>query len=373
MKNEIFSAKDLDLPQIVISQTVLKYSLLGVAIAVLGFAIFYFFKLVGRQLAGLISPQVRLGYQKIIDPYKTWLTLTFLLVLADLIILLFPTPVWAETLEIIIGICAGIAMTLVGSRLFRQLFDLYILDAAIQSKRKVDSEILIVLKWLGNTVIAFIVFAIFAQTHQINIFGLIASLGVGGLALAFAAQKTLEQVLGGIVLYIDRPFVVDDYIGLPDDTFGRVESIGLRSTKIRTSGKGTLVIVPNNALTQINIENFTGAKKVISLIYLTFHRVLPGEEQALIRQIIIESTQDIFGIDPRSTEVKFTEMVKDGKEAITQAQINFFILGSGEVSMDLRRQLLDVANQSIARQLKEYGIAFDLEERTINVDSPITI
>lgn len=371
MKNEFFSTNDL--PQIVISQTVIKYSLLGVAIAILSLAVFYFFKLVGRQLSGLVSPQVKEGYQKIVDPYKAWLTLTLLLVLADLIILLFPTPTWAETLEIIIGILAGIAVTLVGSRLFRQLFDLYILGAAIQSKRKVDSEILILIKWLGNAAIIFIVFAIFAQTHRINIFGLIASLGVGGLALAFAAQKTLEQVLGGIVLYIDRPFVVDDYIGLPDNTFGRVESIGLRSTKIRTSGKGTLVIVPNNALTQTSIENFTGAKKVISLIYLTFHRLLPGEEQALIRQIIIASTQDIFGIDPRSTEVKFTEMIKDGEQAITQAQINFFILGSGEVSMDLRRQLLDVANQSIARQLKEYGIAFDIEERTINVDSPITI
>lgn len=371
MNNELFPLNDF--PQIVINKLALKYSLLGIAIAVLSLAIFYFFQLAGRQMATLVSPQVKAGYRKIVDPYKTWLTLTLLLVVADLIILLFPTPNWSETLEIIIGILASVAVTVVGSRLFRQLFDLYILGAAIQSKRKVDSEILILIKWLGNAAIVFIVFAIFAQTHRINIFGLIASLGVGGLALAFAAQKTLEQVLGGIVLYVDRPFVVDDYIGLPDGTFGRVESIGLRSTKIRTSGKGTLVIVPNNALTQTNIENFTGAKKVISLIYLTFHHLIPREEQAFIRQIILDSTKDIFGIDPRSTEVKFTEMVQDGKAAITQAQINFFILGSGEVSMDLRRQLLDVANQSIARQLKEYGIAFDLEERTINVDSPITI
>ncbi|MEC4805685.1 MAG: mechanosensitive ion channel [Jaaginema sp. PMC 1079.18] len=371
MNNDIFPLNDL--PQIVVNKITLKYSLIGIAIAVLSLAIFYFFQLVGRQLTNFLSPQVKQGYQKIVDPYKTWLTLTILLVVADLIILIFPTPSWSETLEIIVGIFAGFAVTLVGSRLFRQLFDLYILGAAIQSKRKVDSEILILIKWLGNIAIIFIVFTIFAQTHQINILGLIASLGVGGLAIAFAAQKTLEQILGGIVLYIDRPFVVDDYIGLPDGTFGRVESIGLRSTKIRTSGKGTLVIVPNNALTQINIENFTGAKKVISLIYLTFHYLIPAEEQAFIRQIILDSTRDIFGVDPRSTEVKFTEMVQDGKNAITQAQINFFILGSGEVSMDLRRQLLDVANQSIARQLQEYGIAFDLEERTINVDSPITI
>jgi MscS family membrane protein len=371
MRNDILPIDNL--PQIPFSSTVLSYLLLTVAIAIALAAIVYFFQLAGRQLLALVSPQVKEGYQRIVDPYKTWLTLTILLIIADLIILLFPTPKWSETLEIILGIAVSLAVTIVGSRLFRQLFDLYILGAAIQSKRKVDSEILILVKWLANAAIIFIVFALFAQTHQINIFGLIASLGISGLALAFAAQKTLEQILGGIVLYIDRPFVVDDYIGLPDGTFGRVESIGLRSTKIRSSGKGTLIIVPNNALTQTNIENFTGAKKVISLIYLTFHHLLPGEEQALIRQIIIESTQDIFGIDPRSTEVKFTEMIQDEKTAITQAQINFFILGSGEVSMDLRRQLLDVANQSIARQLKEYGIAFDLEERTINVDSPITI
>lgn len=72
---------------------------------------------------------------------------------------------------------------------------------------------------------------------------------MAGVAVAFAAQNTLSKLLGGIVLYIDRPFVVDDYIGLPDGTFGRVESIGLRSTKIRSSGKGTLIIISNNSLT----------------------------------------------------------------------------------------------------------------------------
>ena len=198
-------------------------------------------------------------------------------------------------------------------------------------------------------------------------------MGIGGLALAFASQEILEQMLAGIVLYLDRPFVIDDYIHLNDGTFGRVESIGWRSTKIRTSGKGSLIIIPNSVLTQVNIENLTGAKKVISLIYLTFYRAMSDEEKALIRQVIIESTQDIYGIDPRSTEVIFKSLVGDAQEDITQAQVNFFILGSGEVSMDLRFQLLDIANQSITKQLKEYGIAFDIEERTINVDSPITI
>uniref|UniRef100_A0ACD5GQ03 Mechanosensitive ion channel family protein n=1 Tax=Desertifilum tharense IPPAS B-1220 TaxID=1781255 RepID=A0ACD5GQ03_9CYAN len=242
------------------------------------------------------------------------------------------------------------------------------IDVAFKSGRKVNSELLLVGKYVTNFSILLLAVIYFAQTHKINIFGLIASLGVGGLAVAFAAQKTIEQFIGGIVLFLDRPFVVDDYIGLPDGTFGRVESIGLRSTKIRTSGKGTLMIIPNNSLTQTHIENFTGAKKVMSIVYLNFHQTIVSNERALIRQIILESTSDIFGLDSRNTDVTFREL--GGR---TQAQITFFILGSGEVSMDLRRQLLDVASQNITFKLKEYQIAFDIEEPTIYVDAPITI
>ncbi len=330
-------------------------------------------RLIGFLIARLVSPQARETYEKIVGPYRTWLGFVVLIAVTDLTILIAPTPDWLKFVEIPLSLSVAITISWLGSRLFRQFFDIYLLDAALQSRRKINSELLIIAKFIANSIIVLIVIFIFAETHQINIIGLIASLGISGLAIAFAAQKTLEQLLGGIVLYLDRPFVTDDYIGLADGTFGRVESIGLRSTKIRTSGKGTLMVVPNSSLTQVNIENFTGAKKVISLIYLTLYRDVPKEEKALIRQVILDSTRDIFGIDPRSTEVTFKDIVDEAKRNITQAQINFFILGSGEVSMELRRQLLDIAQQNIAQKLKDYGIAFDIEEQTINVDSPITI
>jgi MscS family membrane protein len=247
-----------------------------------------------------------------------------------------------------------------------------LLDIVLRSGRKTNSELLIIAKWSASLITTLAAILIFAQVHQVNILGLIASLGIGGLAVAFAAQKTLEQVLGGIVLYLDRPFVVDDYIGLSDGTFGRVEAIGLRSTKIRTSGKGTLVIIPNSALTQLNIENFSGIKKVISIIYLTFYQLLPDDEKALIRRIILDSTSDILGLDSRSTDVIFKDIQQE-EGVYTQGQISFFILGSGEVSMEFRQQLLDLANQKITEQLKEYGIAFEIKQKTINVESPITI
>ena len=287
--------------------------------------------------------------------------------------LLLPARIWLKSLETPLALAIALGISLLGFKIFRQFFDIYLLNAALQSSQKINSDFLIFAKLIANATIILIVVIIFAQTHQINILGLIASLGIGGVAVAFAAQKTLEQLLGGIVIYLDRPFTLDDYIHLPDGTFGRVESIGWRSTKIRTSGKGSLIVVPNSVLTQVSIENLTGAKKVISLLYLTFYRAIPDEEKALIRQVILESTKDIFGIDYRSTEVSFKDIIDDGKREMAQAQINFFLLGSEEVSMDLRRQLLDIAKQNINKQLKDYGISFRIEERTINVDSPITI
>lgn len=361
------------LPETTRINTSYLVGLLGLTGIIAIFGILYLPRLISLLLVRFFPPKSQEAYQQIIAPYSNWLGLILLLTSFDIIILTNVTPYWLDWLEIPVGLFLSFLIIWVGTQICKEYFDVYLLDIAIKSKRKVNSELLIVAKFFANASLILVVVFIFAQNHAINLLGLLASLGVGGLAIAFAAQKTLEQVLGGIVLYIDRPFVVDDYIGLPDGTFGRVETIGLRSTKIRTSGKGTLMIVPNNAITQINIENYTGGKKVISLFYLNFYRLLPSEEKALIRQIILESTNDIFGIDPRSTEVSFKDVNRGGKTEVSQAQVNFFILGSGDVSMDLRRQLLDIASLNITQQLQEYGIPFEISDQMVNVDSPITI
>jgi MscS family membrane protein len=366
--------RELFLKEISISASLIfKIGLALTVVFSLIIVIFYLQKLIKLLINNFISPQLINIYEKIIKPEVNWLALLWFLGIADIGILITAKSPWLKVGEIFLSL-GIIALTVwLSFQWLKRLFDTFLLDVALQKKRKLNSEFFIIAKYSANVIVGVIVIFIFAQVHNINLFGLLASLGIGGLAIAFAAQKTLEQLLGGIVLYIDRPFVQDDYIGLADGTFGRVESIGLRSTKIRTSGKGTLMIIPNSSLTQINIENFTGAKKVISLVYLNFYRNLPPEERALIKQIILDSTNDIFGIDSRSSDVIFKDIVQDSKNNITQAQVNFFLLGSGEVSMELRRQLLDMATHNISQTLKEYGISFDLENKTINVESPITI
>ncbi|KPQ35838.1 MAG: MscS family membrane protein [Phormidium sp. OSCR] len=308
-------------------------------------------------------------YQVLLQPNLQIFGIVLSLGALEVAALRFEVGSWLET-PLSLSLTVAIAWFL--SRVAAQLFDVYLLDIVLRKGSKIN-ELLNLGKLVSNLAIIIGAIFVFAQTHQVNLLGLLASLGIGGLAVAFAAQKTLEQILGGIVLYLDKPFTIDDYVGLPDGTFGRVESIGLRSTKIRCSGKGTLMIIPNGNLTQMTVENFTGGKKVMAILYLNFEQEIPEDERALIRQVIIRGTSDIFGIDSRNTDVTFKSIREKSSTIKTQAQTTFFILGSGSVSMEIRRQVLDVANQKIAKQLKEYGVIFDIDEPTIYVDSPITI
>ncbi|MEM9803708.1 MAG: mechanosensitive ion channel domain-containing protein [Cyanobacteria bacterium P01_D01_bin.56] len=330
--------------------------------------------LLNPTLKYLASPRVNDVYSKIIEPHRVLLGTVLGLGLFDIVVWLFFKVFldvsWYASLETTLTLGLTLTFGWLLSRLFKEYFDSYVLGAAATQGQKVNGELLILGKFFANFGILVILTLVFGQTHNFNIVGLVASLGVGGIAIAFAAQKVLEQLLGGIVIYIDRPFSIDDYIGLPDGTYGRVESIGLRSTKVRTSGKGTLAIVPNNAIIQSTVENFTGAKKVMALLYLTFRRKLSPDEQALIRQVIIDSTQDVIGIDTKGTDVSFKQKTDGGH---TQAQATFFILGSGDDSMRIRRQLLDIANQNLTHQLLDYGIDFDIKAPTVYVDAPITI
>ena len=106
------------------------------------------------------------------------------------------------------------------------------------------------------------------------------------------------------------------------------------------------------------------------LLYLDFIRVLEDREQALVEQVVQKSTDVLFGIDPGSTKVNlFHPENRPG----TRARVTFFILGSSENSIQLRKRLLELANETISRQLKDYGVEFIMQEPTIYVESPVTI
>jgi MscS family membrane protein len=94
----------------------------------------------------------------------------------------------------------------------------------------------------------------------INIAAALTGLGIGGIAIAFAAQKTLENLFGGIMIISDQPIRVGDFCQAGEHS-GTVENIGLRSTRIRTL-KRTVVSVPNGQLALMSLENFAMRDKI---------------------------------------------------------------------------------------------------------------
>lgn len=117
---------------------------------------------------------------------------------------------------------------------------------------------------------------------------LLAGLGLGGLAFALAAQKTVENLFGAVSLAVDQPFREGDFVRV-EDFVGTVEQIGMRSTRFRTLDR-TVIAIPNGRLADSRLESFTVRDRMrlactVQLVYQTsaetLRRALEGLEQVL--------------------------------------------------------------------------------------------
>ncbi len=353
------------------------------------FGLFLFFTLLS-VIAGRYTPtlirifirrfapqQVATIYNNLIEPTRNTFRVSGSLILISLSLAwIIEYQSIYRFISPIVDLAVISSLAWLASRIFRQFIRVYGIELLRKLGREVD-ELLLVFETLANVMIGFTAIIIFAQSQQFNLIGLLTGLGIGGLAIAFAAQKTLEQLLGTIVLYLDRPFIPGEYIRLqksgqiPEGLFGRVESIGIRSSKIRTAAKSTLFIIPNSILANLEIENITRGKKVMVLLYLDFATVLEYQEQALVEQVVAESTNSLFGIDPGSTSITFLN--HNSPKQTTRTRVTFFILGSSDNSLQLRKRLLELANEKISKKLVSFGIEFTMQEPTIYVDSPVTL
>ncbi len=108
---------------------------------------------------------------------------------------------------------------------------------------------------LFRTIVVLVTALVFLHRAGTDLTAILTGLGIGGLAIAFAAQKTLENLLGGVMIITDEPLRVGDFCRVADQ-MGTVEDIGLRSTRIRTLSR-TVIAIPNGQLAVANVENLS--------------------------------------------------------------------------------------------------------------------
>jgi MscS family membrane protein len=150
--------------------------------------------------------------------------------------------------------------------------------------RNFSSSVLPMLSRLVKLAILLLALAAVLSDWGYNATTIIAGLGVGSIALALAAQKTIENFFGSVSVISDRPVSVGDFCRFGDRS-GTVEDIGLRSTRIRTPDR-TLVSVPNAQFSSMTLENFAKRDKMLFHLTLNLRRdTTPDQVRALLESI----------------------------------------------------------------------------------------
>jgi len=315
-------------------------------------------------------------YERLTSPLRPLLIRTGILAVTAININLFRLyPGLYDFLKLMVYLPLTITLAWFLSRLLRQVTRLYGVKLIQRSNREAD-DFLIVGETVANVVISFFAVLFFAQSQSINLMSLLTGVSIGGIAVAFAAKEVLSQVVGSIILYLDRPYLPGEYIRANfnprgADIYGRIESIGIRSTKIRLAAKNTLLIAPNSLMVSMDVENVSRAMKVMILFYLDFSKVLDESEYALVYKVVEETfQQELSNLDSGGTQIVLFE---PEDQPGTRARINLFVRGANEKSLDIRKRLVEIANESITEQLQSEGLYFEFAEPMIYVDSPVTL
>jgi len=201
---------------------------------------------------------------------------------------------------------------------------------------------------IGRLVVVVFGAFVIAGLIGLNLNGMIAGLGITGLALALAAKDSVSNIFGAVSIIIDQPFNVGDWI-IVDDVEGEVITIGLRTTMIRT-GNDTIVTMPNSNITNSPVENFTMRR---------FRRIRPvfefeeESDEELLKNFCDSLCAQVLS-DSRSTkpEDSWVKITGSLPSRIT-VSCNFYCESSSKVHRELTEDILLMGRGMVAK----YGLS----------------
>jgi MscS family membrane protein len=240
-----------------------------------------------------------------------------------------------------------------------------ILDHAQEVAHERQMSVAAFMPWIKKTLITlFAVLGVLltAQSLGFEVRAFLAGLGIGGLAFALAAQDTLANLFGSIVVAIDQPFKLGQAVKIGAHT-GTVEDIGLRSTKIRLIDK-SLVVIPNKTVAAesiVNLSRFT-QRRVEQVIGLTYDTT-PEQMEAIveeIRQIILREQE----VDPSSVMVYFRDYSASSLDI-------WIVYASKSADFQPGMQLRQRINLGIMRAVTVRGLAFAFPTQTMHLPGEV--
>ena len=197
-----------------------------------------------------------------------------------------------------------------------------------------------------------------AEAFALPITSLVAGLGIGGLALAFAAKDTIENLFGSVAVILDRPFAPGDWIAV-EGVEGIVEELGFRSTRVRTF-YNSLVTIPNSALVRATVDNY-GQRRYRR--FMTHLSLTYGTESARIEQFC-EGVRELVRAHPHTRKDYFEVHLNRFSAASLDVLVYvFFRVPDWSTELSARHTLMI----DIVRLAKRLGVEFAFPTQTLHV------
>ncbi len=206
----------------------------------------------------------------------------------------------------------------------------------VMEKDRAGTESMVLLgeRFLRTLVVLVAVFAILAILG-VDTRTALAGLGIGGIALAIGAQRTVENLLGGILLLSDKALAIGDLCRI-SNRVGVVEDITLRSVRLRTLDR-TLVSIPAGVLAQSGIENFATREKILAQSTLRLRYGTSVQQVTRILAAIRKILDDSPNIESATSRIR---LVNFGAEAIELEVFAYVLTADTERFLELREELL---------------------------------
>ncbi len=246
--------------------------------------------------------------------------------------------------------------SVVAWRIIAHLAKWYEEEMAKTREVELGEQLMPFLRRLMLIILTVILAIIFLDYFDIEVGGMVATLGIGSLAIALAAQATLADTISGFVIMLDRPFRIGDRIQVQDlNTWGDVVDIGLRSTRIRTRDN-RMVILPNSVIGKSLIVNYSYPNSEYRIQIQV--GVAYGTDLELARETIVNAVKKVDGVlADHSVEALFLEF---GESALI-FRVRWWL----ESYADTRR-MFDKVNTAIYKGLNDANIDIPFPHRVVH-------
>ena len=226
-----------------------------------------------------------------------------------------------------------------------------------------DEQLTLAVKQVTKALIVIFAFATVMDQWDYNIGGVVAGLGIGGLAVALAAQDSLANLFGYFVILADEPFEIGEYIIL-GDVAGTVESLGFRSTRVRVLDQ-SLVSIPNKTVMNANITNWSrlAQRRLNMTLGITYES--SSDDVLRVVQGIRKMLQEHDLIQPDSVVVQFVEFASSSLDLMIICFVNTPAWGDFQAAkQDINLKIMDI--------LEENGVSVAFPSRTVYVEGTST-